>query len=179
MLDNQGDISINSNMGYKADVWYWKAFRTDPTGYADDKCHIYTKESSSKAKKRISKNGKQFYLVRHGDKGTPAYNPIIHIVRYGDRENSYSHREPTGSRADVQAKGNWINNVWTIEFARDLDTGHADDVRFSLNRQYQFGVSRYETAGTKPIKGSNNPMHGAGEISQPIILTFTKELASQ
>jgi len=178
MDDNKGDLSLSSDVPYKADIWYWKAYRTDPMGYADDKTHIYSYERLKKSKKRISKRGNRFFLARRGDKGRSAYKPIIHVTKFDDHVQSYSHRNPSGSRADIKAKGKWSDNKWTIEFSRDLDTGNADDVRFKTNRQYQLGVSRYEIAGAREIKNSNNPQHGAGEIDQTITLIFQKYMAS-
>jgi len=178
MDDNKGDLSISSDVPYKADIWYWKAYRTDPMGYADDKSHVYSYERIKKSKKRISKRGNRFFLVRRGDKGQSTYKPIIHVTRFSDEVSSYAHRNPTGSRADVKAKGHWSNNEWTIEFSRALDTGNADDVRFKTNRQYQLGVSRYEISGTSEIENSNNPKHGAGEIDQTITLVFQKHVTS-
>jgi len=179
MGDNKGDLSLSSDKPYKADVWYWKAFRTDPTGYADDKMHIYSKEGLKRAKKRISKRGNRFFLVRRGDKGLSAYKPVINMRHTGsDRVSSYSHREPIGSRADVLAKGHWVNSEWTIEFSRALDTQSADDVRFKTTRRYQFGVSRYEIAGSQPVEDSNNPLHGAGDIEQTATLVFKESVAA-
>ena len=34
------DLSVHSDHPYMADIWFWKANRTDPAGYADDKYHI-------------------------------------------------------------------------------------------------------------------------------------------
>ena len=176
--DNKGDLSLSSDVSYKADVWYWKAHRTDPMGYADDKFHIYSYERLNKSKKRISKRGNRFYLVRRGDAGQSAYKPIIHFAHFNDQVQSYAHRSPSGSRADIKAKGHWSEKKWTIEFSRALDTGNTDDVRFKTGRQYQLGVSRYEIAGTRSIENSNNPQHGAGEIDKTITLIFQKHIAS-
>jgi len=178
MDDNKGDLSISSDVPYRADIWYWKAYRTDPMGYADDKSHVYSYERLKKSKKRISKKGNRFFLVRRGDKGQSAYKPSIHITHFSDEVSSYSHRKPSGSRADVKAKGHWSRNKWTIEFSRALDTGFTDDVRFKTNRQYQLGVSRYEISGTREIENSNNPKHGAGKIDQTVTLIFQKYMAS-
>jgi len=178
MDDNKGDLSLSSDIPYKADIWYWKAYRTDPMGYADDKSQVYSYERLKKSKKRISKRGNRFFLVRRGDKGQSAYKPIIHITHFHDEVSSYSHRNPSGSRADIKAKGRWSKNKWTIEFSRLLDTGNADDVRFRTNRQYQLGVSRYEIAGTRGIDNSNNPQHGTGDIDQTVTLIFQKYMAS-
>jgi len=179
MHDNTGDISINSDTPYKADVWYWKAFRTDPLGYADDKYHVYSKNNSKKAKKRFSKTGNQFFLERRGDEGVSTYKSIVYTKKGAQLLPSYSHRQPSASRADIKAKGEWKNGQWTVEFSRLLDTGHTDDVRFNTNRRYQFGVSKHEIAGAKPLTGSNNPMHGNGEIYQTVTLVFKDKIAAK
>ena len=36
------DLSLSADEDYKADIWYWKAHRTDRLGYADDKYQIYS-----------------------------------------------------------------------------------------------------------------------------------------
>lgn len=45
-----------------------------------------------------------------------------------------------GSKDDILTKGTNANGTWTVEFARALDTGHADDVRLILGEDTSFGV---------------------------------------
>lgn len=47
---------------------------------------------------------------------------------------------PSGpSWNDIAAKGAWTNGMWTVEFARKLVTGHADDIQFNdLTSTYFF-----------------------------------------
>ncbi len=166
------DLTISGEKPYKADIWYWKAFRTDPMGYADDKMHIYSSQESTEAKNLFSKNGQPFYLDRAGDAGESAYQTQVQEEYMGEEIPRYGHRKPKGSRADVQAKGVWQDGTWTIEFRRKLNTGHIDDVQFDPTIHYQFGVSRHEIAGKKKNPKLEQPNYESGEIGEPLTLEF-------
>ena len=166
------DLSLSSDTPYRADIWYWKAGRTDHAGYADDKMHVYESLQSPDARQLISKSGETFYLERPGDQGRSAYAVHAYGEYVGDEVPKYARQKPLGSRGDVQAKGHWENGRWTIEFARLLDTGHADDVPFDPHMTYQFGVSRYEIAGRQPDSRASQPFHGAGEIGEELLLVY-------
>ncbi len=174
MLPIAADITISANLPYKADVWYWKSSRTDPIGYADDKIQTYQTLKSKNSKLLISKDGQFFYLTRKGDQGDSAYKFNIHMDKTETQVPMYSNRIPTGSRADISAKGQWNNGVWTIEFERALQTGHKDDLQFNPEKNYYFGVSRYEIAGRKPDPQLQEPYFGSGEITELIQLRFEK-----
>lgn len=167
------DLTLQSNKPYKADIWYWKSYRSDHAGHADDKFQIYSKSKvSRKTKTLLSKDGTVFHFSRHGDDGKSAYKSLSPTEYSGDTIAGYLLRKPVGSRADVRAKGVWHNNRWTIEFSRKLDTGHNDDVKFLLDQSYLFGVSRYEIASRKPNPEINAPNYGTGEVSEHLILVF-------
>lgn len=168
------DLTLSSDDEYKADIWYWKAGRTDPTGYADDKFQIFSINNSAESKQIISKTGRPHYLSRNGDQGSAAYK--IEVLRQyaGNQMPQFSHREPKESRGDIKAKGIWNNGFWTIEFQRKLDTGNPDDIQFIPTQQYLFGVSRFEIAGREPEENSQEPLFGSGEITEHLWLTFKK-----
>lgn len=166
------DLSVSANKPYRADIWYWKAHRTDPSGYADDKIHMYGITDLKHATRVISKDGRRFYLYRSGDDGASAYQSVIVDEHTKPEVPKFSYREPSGSRADVRAKATWKNGVWTIEFRRKLQTGHDDDVQFEKSQTYRFGVSRYEIAGRKSNPKIEQPNHGAGEIGEHLTLVF-------
>lgn len=165
-------LKLGSNNNYTADIWYWKSFRTDHAGYADDKYQIYSDTHTPKSHTIFSQTGKDFYLQRKGDKGISAYGNKIPIKYQGDIVVGFTLREPTGSRADVRAKGRWDKGVWTVEFSRALNTHHDDDVSFEPGLTYNFGVSRYEIAGRSPNPKIEVPLFGSGEISEPLLLKF-------
>ncbi|MBF0451874.1 MAG: hypothetical protein HQK75_14310, partial [Candidatus Magnetomorum sp.] len=138
------DLSIYADNPYRADIWYWKACRTDPVGYADDKICSLSLDKLPQSSKIISKKGYTFYSKRSGDKGTSAYiDGDIPLLHGADKISMFKNVVPTGSRADVVAKGQWKEKQWTIEFKRLLFTGNIDDIQFSLSESYQFGIARY------------------------------------
>lgn len=70
---------------------------------------------------------------------------------------------PSGSLADVRAKGSFKTNaqkrfpVWAVEFQRAFNTGFADDVQFDVTREYLFTVALFDKSsqlhsGSGPLK---------------------------
>ena len=168
------DLSILADNPHHADIWFWKACRTDATGHADDKSHILSQVEERRATKITSRSGKIMYLLRREDDGTSAYG-IDLITDYQDNVMPrYITQQPTGSRSDVKAKGIWENGTWTIEFRRDLSTGYQDDIQFTTDRKFLFGVSRYEIAGRNQNKDLSAPLYGTGDVSEPLWLEFVK-----
>ena len=174
MMDKEVDLSIFSEDNYTADVWYWKANRTNPAGYADDKRQILSDSPGKKSTAMESPTGKIHYLSRKSDAGKSAYNemkkaPTVKSTQLVDR---YPPRTPEGSRADVQAKGVWKNGFWIIELSRKLQTGHDDDVQIALDKgPYLFGVSIFSLYGN-PVDKSEPNRYGMGRISEPLYLKF-------
>lgn len=166
------DLSVTANSPYRADIWYWKAYRTDHAGYADDKSHIYSAIESPRSKPMISKNGRRYFLSRPGDEGSAAYKSIVHPFYVAKTMEKYQKKTPTGSRADIRAKGVWRNGRWTIEFQRKRLTGHVDDIQFSGARRYQFGIARYEIAGRTKNTKIEEPNFGSGDVTENVFLTF-------
>ena len=166
------DLAITGDDIYRADIWYWKADRTDSAGYADDKMHVYSTQQREKAKRMISKNGAVFYLYRPSDSGTSTYKSITYDQFAGQEVPRYRNRQPEGSRADVRAKGYWKDGVWCIEFSRKLNTGHIDDVQFDTSLTYRFGVSLREIAGKEPNPDIEQPNYESGEIGEHLALSF-------
>lgn len=174
MMKKAVDLSNFSEDNYTADVWYWKANRTNPAGYADDKRQILSDAPSKGSEFKESASGKIRYLSRKSDAGKSAYKerkaaPTEMSTPLIDR---YPLRMPEGSRADVHAKGVWKNGFWIIEFSRKLQTGHDDDVQLELNGgPYLFGVSVFSLYG-RPVNKSEPNRYGMGRISEPLYLKF-------
>ena len=84
----------------------------------------------------------------------------------------FTNKKPSGSRADIKAKGVWHKGEWCIEFARSLYTGHQDEVQFELGQPYFFGVSRFEIAGRESDPKLSQPLYGAGDVSEKLWLVF-------
>jgi hypothetical protein len=173
------DLSVYSDSPSDADIWFWKACRTDPVGYADDKIQSLREEKLPKSRKIKSRSGKTMYLQRRGDNGQAAYKTTLHTEYKGDILPHFVSQIPDGSRADIRAKGFWTAGRWTIEFSRALQTGNNDDVQFDLNKKYLFGISRYEIAGRPTEPNSSQPLYGSGDISENLTLIFSGEKAKK
>lgn len=173
MVPYQTGLTLKEDRPYRADMWFWKAHRTDHAGYADDKIQYYSTTRERKAQLLVSESGRVFYLVRKGDSGTPAYMPKLYSSLVKKVMPKYNFVTPTGSRADIRAKGNWVNGRWTIEFNRALQTGNGDDIQLSVGNSYRLGVSRYEIAGRQPDEKSEQPLYGSGDVGEILILEIT------
>lgn len=143
-----GEFTADMLAGVEAtwDVWHWKAFRTNPQGYAMDKTHRYAKsQPAGRANKHAAKDGTDTWIARPEDGGDSVEKSQAAPAEFkGDRVLRYLPGSPTGSAADVQAKGAWAAGKWTVEFARKLETGHADDVVFNRSRNYRMAVSVHD-----------------------------------
>ena len=168
------DIHIDSDQPHTADTWFWKADRTDPVGYADDKIQRLVHHKLKKAIALSTRSGKTVYLQRTGDQGQAAYIDQVFADYQGPVLRRFENQAPSGSRADIRAKGRWKNGLWTVEFSRRLDTGHYDDIKFDAGRVYLFGVARYEVAGRKPDHNTTQPLYGAGRLSERLFLRFSR-----
>ena len=167
------NLSSFSDNDYRADVWYWKANRTDPAGYADDKMHILSSEAAKKSNSLVSVGGKQRYLLRLGDKGKAAQKKRLLTEYQGDVQDQYISQAPDGSRADVLAKGAWRDGQWTLEFGRRMNTGNDDDIQFdpASGKRYRFGISIPGLYGEEVDRSKPHP-YGQGRISEPLYLVM-------
>lgn len=166
------DLSVSGPNPYKADIWFWKAYRTNHAGYADDKMHVYGMTPMRRSNRIFNKWGQIFYLHRPGDEGNAAYRELLHDTYTKPRVPRYAWAMPSGSRADIHAKGKWSDGRWTIEFGRALDTGHHDDVLLDASMTWQFGVSRYEMAGRPRDPNVAQPDYGRGDVGESLTLIF-------
>ncbi len=150
-LEHTGPFDADMLDGKPAvwDVWHWKAGRTNPQGYAMDKTHRYTREKpEGKAVSHPATDGSPVWIARPEDAGDsverkqPApgakSEPLVPQFLPGT---------PTGSAADVSAKGRWSHGRWTLELARRLDTGYADDTRLDLARHCRFALATFDHTG--------------------------------
>ncbi len=175
MGSNPVDMSLYSDTAYHADIWFWKACRTDGVGYADDKSHTYSLTEDRNATTIVSRTGETMYLLRSGDDGESAYTIDLISDYGGDMLPRYTLRQPTGSRGDVRAKGAWLNGRWTIEFRRKLVTGNGDDIQFTPGKKYLFGISRYEIAGRSHNSKLSDPFYGTGDVNETLWLEFIQQ----
>lgn len=138
-----GDYSTdwaNAN-DFKADMWHWKASRSNPLGIAHDKMTVLSQNKLLRAAALPSKEGDKRYVMRKSDKGEPLYRTMRYGHKYEQTMPKYYLLTPTGSIADIKAKGLWHEGQWHLEMSRRLNTGHEDDVLFTLGMQYKGGIA--------------------------------------
>lgn len=150
-FEHTGPFTANMLSGDEAvwDVWHWKAFRTNPQGCAMDRTHrFFRTQPAVKANKHTVKDDGDVWIARPEDAGdTVEKKQGAPAAHQADRVPQYLHGQPTGSAADVQAKGAWADGRWTVELARALNTGHADDTAFDPSRAYKMAVGVHNDTG--------------------------------
>jgi hypothetical protein len=175
MAGSDADLSLrNATESYRADIWFWKACRTDPVGYADDKWQSFSVKPGESAKEIRRPEKPTMFLVRSGDSGQSAYTEEVPFEYRGRFVRRFSNRTPVGSRADVRAAGRWRDGVWTIEFARKLNTGQQDDVALGVGGSYVFGVSCYEIAGGDADGRWYQPLYRMGDTFDRLVLKIAR-----
>lgn len=127
------------------DVWTWRAGRTDPSGFADDATMILSFQRLARANSYQTRNGRSIWVKEEPDAGSPPYQAQIVGAYAGERIPRYIARTPSGSMADVLAKGSWKEGFWTVEFSRRLSTGHREDVVFYPGLDIFFSVAVFNS----------------------------------
>ena len=145
------------------DVWHWKAARTAPAGYAMDKSHAFSATMpTGKANKFKAKNGSEVWIARPEDTGGSATRRhAAPDSKQGSTPVHYEPVKPSGSAADVRTGHAHRDASWTVEFARKLRTGHADDAPFSAAGTYLMGIAVFDK--------SEDELH---YVAGPIALEF-------
>lgn len=141
-----GDFSESKLSGaeFTADVWHWKASRSDPAGVAHDKMWRVSRTEFPKAKKFKTADGQTVYIARPSDKGDRLYRPVKYESRAEDVMPRYEvNLAPVGSIADVQAKGMWRDGRWYLEMSRKLDTGNPDDAVIPQSGRIEIAVAAF------------------------------------
>lgn len=146
----EGDYTTDWTSGniFKADMWHWKAFRSNTLGLVHDKMTIINADPVKKAFKVTAKNGRTLYIKRPSDAGTKLYTTKRYSKKEQDSMPKYILADnPEGSISDVKAKGVWRNGVWTVEITRKLNTGHSDDVVFAKGKAVKGGIAIFNRTG--------------------------------
>ncbi len=142
-----GSFMATDNSGELADIWHWKASRSDPVGVADDKYLAYSTTNG-----RMGDQGRSSYIENKAsgvttpiymhandpdyNAGYPMYDSEVVPFDAGLAWSAGSTipgvivRPALGSRGDVQTRGNYDAGTWTVEFKRARNTGNGDDVQF-------------------------------------------------
>ncbi|MBI4563362.1 MAG: hypothetical protein HY716_01540 [Planctomycetes bacterium] len=143
------DPDMLSGMEAVWDVWQWKATRTNPQGFAMDRTHRYSKEQwQGKGKSHKDRKEQAIWIARPEDMGdTVEKKQTAPAEKKDDVVPQYLPGTPSGSAADVKAKGAWEGGWWTLELERKLDTGNPDDTKFEPGRVYKMAVSAHDHTG--------------------------------
>lgn len=145
-LEGEFNPDMLAGVESKWDVWEWQAGRTT-NGYALDKTHIYSRARPEgvKSKRFQDRKEKPIFLARPDDAGTPAWKRLEPpSEKKGPKLPQFEPQTPSGSAADVQARGVWADGKWTVEFKRKLNTGHPDDAVFSVGKAIEFAVAIFD-----------------------------------
>lgn len=130
-LSGDFDRTMLGSREYRADVWLWSAARTNATGFAEDLHHAFTTKPTENAAEYSLPDGRTVYIRRLKDAGTPPYRALQPPrENQGEKLPAIELQKAAGSAGDVAAKGVWKAGFWSVEFARALNTGNADDVVF-------------------------------------------------
>lgn len=161
--------SVNSPKE-KADLWHWKAVRSNPVGYAEDGYVIDnpSKEpekgrkrdagDSTQAKSNITQDKLKPSHMQDPTKSASISDSLLDaealeikdysIFKEGDEIPGYMlYKEWKDSFGDIPTAGVWKDGKWTVMMKRKLQTGYDDDVQFNTKKQYPFGVAVFDDKG--------------------------------
>lgn len=172
--------------GTTVDTWQWKATRTNPSGYADDK--YWDDGAGGTASGRHSDPGQAPYkdnvagspptYMAEDDPGASA-NFLFELPEgmkeaiawadgawnAGDTLSGYVGRRGSGSRVDTRSAATHDGSGWTVTFRRKLDTGDSDqDMTFAPGGTYSFQVTTWDNAG--------DSSHDLSEMSNVFTMTI-------
>lgn len=127
------------------DLWSWRAGRTDPSGYAEDATMRLSFKRIARANSYQTRTGRSVWIKEEPDAGSQPYQAQIVGAYAGERIPRYIARTPSGSMADVTAKGGWRDGFWTVEFSRLLATSDRGDAVFAAGRDIFFSVAVFNS----------------------------------
>ncbi len=137
---------MTSGSEAEADLWYWKAARTDPGGHAEDNWLVVSRNKLPQANSYQSAAGGNIWIKVYRDKGQLPYKSQILVSRTEDEVPRYLPRDPTGSMADVQTGSVWGKKRWTVEMSRKLETGNDDDLPLKAGGKYLCAVAVFDAS---------------------------------
>ena len=167
MADDPGEWWMGSESAdVRYDAWQWKAARTNPAGYVDDKWwsiledaadtgssrHGDAKESGGYANNRNDEQTGPLYMG-NADPSTKfilageEVDIDVSALSAGDVIAGYVLSHPVGSRGDVSTIGEWQDGKWIMVLQRALDTGNDDDAVFTPGKPIPFGISVVDNGG--------------------------------
>lgn len=150
---------------YTTDVWHWKAGRGNPVGWVDDKRHIISQKPNQGGVEYSMGGHGKVYIARILDEGESSYFLKPKPTAFeGNVVDSFGHRQPTGSMADVRGKGTHDGKNWILEMSRKFNTGHNDDAVIDPTSDNICAIAILD-----------NELYWEHSVSPPITLRFAKE----
>jgi hypothetical protein len=159
------------------DAWHWKAARTNPVGYADDKWWgLQTDPDDYESSRHGDSRDGDHYANNKNENGD---GPIFmsgadltssfiisgdeidldtSVLSAGDVIPGYIINRPDGSRGDIDAVGVWENGRWVVVLRRMLNTGNEDDVVFNPPKLVPFGLAIVDDGGGLPHTVGADPI---------------------
>jgi hypothetical protein len=162
----------------KADLWHWKAARSNPYHSADDGWLTVAGNPSGSYRttgRRSDAGEGGDVLNETEDKSGPMYmrypsmKPLeLGFLLYedavpispdavfsaGDMLTYRMPRKPDQSRADIKATAQYANGEWTLMLSRKLKTGWPDDVQFNIRKDYSFALALFDDSGDDHSKAT-------------------------
>jgi hypothetical protein len=149
-FEMSGDYTTNwlSGNSFVADMWHWKAYRSNFLGLAQDKQTMVSTEKLLRSYKTKSVQGDDLYIFRPSDEGDRLYKSTRYKAKVSKKMPKYVLTEnPQGSIADVKARAVWREGMWHLEMSRSLNTGYPDDVIFESGKQLKGGIAIFNSTG--------------------------------
>lgn len=144
-MEGNYDANWLSGKEFKADMWNWKAGRTNPIGIAHDKMTIISQQAMQESYKASLPDGSTLYIQRPSDAGDEPYETKRYFKKQQDLMPKYLPKtELLPSMADVKAKGVWKNGYWHLEQSRKLNTEQPDDVHFKRDTLVKGGIAVFD-----------------------------------
>jgi hypothetical protein len=169
-----GEFTANKLDGseFTADVWHWKANRSNPVGLAHDKSWRVSRTPFEGSRAFETPGGGVVHLHRPSDAGDRLYKIVRYYVKEGEIMPGYEvNGEARGSIADVAAKGVWRDGRWYLELSRLLDTGHDDDAVIPANGTIPFAIALFDGV-------SNNMVDGGAHSVSELLMIETRAASS-
>lgn len=145
---------------HRADLWLWRAARSNPVGYAMDAVQVVSDSPLNDGHPWRLPDGSVRWLAFRLDEGEDFTYTKTYSGYRGDIVPQFIVKKAeklSGSRMDVEAKGIWLDGFWTLEMARGLDTASPDDVPFRRGEVVELSIS------------AANQGEGAHESVSPLI----------
>ncbi|TXH67800.1 MAG: hypothetical protein E6Q83_16050 [Thiothrix sp.] len=142
-----GDYDANwySGKEFKADMWNWKAARTNPIQISHDKMTVISRSALPESYRASLPDGSFLYIQRPNDSNEEPYETKRYFKKQQDLMLKYIPREQLHKGTDdIKAKGVWSAGKWHLEQSRLLDTQQVDDVKFALGTSVKAAIAVFD-----------------------------------